>query len=264
VYIPAREGYIFGGWHLDKTLSNKVSSVTLNSNMTVYARWTKGILDPKRPDNEGVKGLVRDDHFAYIRGYPDGSVRPDRSMTRAEAAQMLYNLLEDKAMGGVTSTFTDVGSGEWYYTAVTALAIKGIINGYADGTFKPDGYMTRAEFTTMLSRFANLKSGTATFTDVGTNHWAYGYISNSSARRWVEGYPDGTFRPDQRITRSEVIKMINLVLDRFADEEFIGNSDNIKEFVDLNDTHWAYYTIMEAANAHGFERQSNFTEKWLR
>jgi len=221
----------------------------------------KVVFNYSSEDNAMIE-LIEDNHIVYINGRGGSMVSPDSNMTRAEAAQMFYNLLVDKTKGGINVSFSDVQSDGWYYTAITVLASKGVINGYPDGTYKPDGNITRAEFAAMASRFYSLMDGEVTFSDVSSDHWAYSYIANAAARGWVNGYPDGTFRPDQNITRAEVIKITNAALGRVADKNYIDSTEGINKFIDLDKSHWAYYEIMEATNAHNFS-MDNGSETWI-
>lgn len=268
-YTTTKAGYTFEGWYKESGLTTKITSVTLNNNTTVYAKWEKGAGEDETPlgntvDNTGISGLITDDHFAYINGYPDGTVGPNKNMLRSEAAQMFYNLLSDKTAGSENAVFNDVNSTAWYNGAVTTLASKGIITGYTDGSFNPNGSITRAEFSAMASRFGNLKAGSVSFNDVAADYWGYDYIVNASARGWVNGYEDGSFKPNQNITRAEVIKLTNSVLSRFADKAYVdSNSGSITQFSDLAKSHWAYYSIMEATNGHDFEASNN-VETWTK
>ena len=207
--------------------------------------------------------LEFDHHIQYIFGYPDGSVKPNGQMTRAEAAQMLYNLLIDKSEGDRKVSFSDVPEKAWYAKAVKVLASRGIINGYPDGTFKPQGEITRAEFVTLCvnfigiyegeiaegSRFANYKRA---MRDVSESSWCYEYIKSAIVYGWINGYPDGTFRPKSSITRAEVMTIMNNILLRHADEEYVAeHSDELNQFTDLqNPNAWYYYIVVEATNAH--------------
>lgn len=203
-------------------------------------------------------------HKAYITGYPDGTVGPDRSITRAEAATMFYNLLTDKSAD--KRLFADVPMDQWYAKPVTTLAGLGIISGYPDGTFKPNSPITRAEFVTMAMNFANAEKGTAcSFPDVSENIWYYGAVAGATEHGWISGYPDGTFGPERNITRGEVASIINRMENRAADISFIlENLDELHTFSDLPFQHWAYGSMMEAANGHNYVRESaNAYEVWV-
>ena len=219
--------------------------------------------DPTDPDQTGVSDLLEtDDHIQYLFGYPDGSFGPDRNMTRAEAAQMFYNLLKNKNVDAEPA-FDDVPDGAWYATPVNVMAELGIVNGVGDDKFEPNREITRAEFTTMAMRFADVPSGGVNiFTDVAPSDWFYSYVVNSIQYGWIEGYGDGTFRPDRLITRAEVTTIVNRMLDRQADMAFvIQNRDKLTKFTDLTTEHWAYYTIVEATNEHDYKKPA-IGEDW--
>ncbi len=219
--------------------------------------------DPTDPDQTGVADLLEtDDHIQYLFGYPDGSFGPDRNMTRAEAAQMFYNLLKNQNVDAEPA-FDDVPDGAWYATAVNIMAELGIVDGVGDDKFEPNREITRAEFTTMAMRFADVPSGGVNiFTDVAPSDWFYSYVVNSIQYGWIEGYGDGTFRPDRLITRAEVTTIVNRMLDRQADMAFvIQNRDKLTKFTDLTTEHWAYYTIVEATNEHNYKKPA-IGEDW--
>ena len=219
--------------------------------------------DPTDPDQTGVADLLEtDDHIQYLFGYPDGSFGPDRNMTRAEAAQMFYNLLKNQNVDAEPA-FDDVPDGAWYATAVNIMAELGIVNGVGDDKFEPNREITRAEFTTMAMRFAKVPSGGVNiFTDVAPSDWFYSYVVNSIQYGWIEGYGDGTFRPDRLITRAEVTTIVNRMLDRQADMAYvIQNRDKLTKFTDLTTEHWAYYTIVEATNEHNYKKPA-IGEDW--
>ncbi len=201
-------------------------------------------------------------HNAYISGYPDGTVGPDKTITRAEAAVMFYNLLDEKS--GYLNTFTDVPADQWYSDAVITLAGMGVVNGYLDGTFRPDSPITRGEFVTMAVNFAKAGKGTyCSFTDVSDNMWYYGAVAKASQMGWIGGYPDGSFGPERYITRAEVTVIINRMENREADMNFISkNINDLNTFTDLSSDHWAYGSMMEAASGHNYVRSGENSEMW--
>lgn len=222
-------------------------------------------VDPKPEPDDGDTGvgdwLDMREHDAYLSGYPDGTFRPENDMTRAEAAQMFYNLLLDKDVSSDTR-FLDVPADAWYTDAVNALAALGIINGYEDGTFRPNDTITRAEFVAMSMRFAD-KPGSYRnpFTDVRSSAWYFEAVTGAAYYGWLEGYPDGTFKPDANITRSEVATAVNRMLERSADEDYVDeNADSLVTYTDLAETHWAYYDVMEASNTHDYTKTAE--ENW--
>ena len=218
-----------------------------------------GIADP---DDTGVADwLNTEDHEVFLNGYPDGSFGPDRSMTRAEVAAMFSNLLLDKNVP-ITTSFSDVAEDAWYADAVNMLASLDMIAGYEDGTFRPDAPITRAEFTAIAMRFADATpEGENIFSDVHAGDWFYDVVVGSIQYGWIGGYEDGTFRPQNTITRAEVTAITNRMLGRVADEAFIDAADELRSFGDLSDAHWAYYSIMEATNAHDYTT-SDGVEEW--
>ena len=215
------------------------------------------------PDDTGVSGwLNTKDHMAYLAGYPDGAFGPDRNMTRAEAAQMFYNLLLDKDVT-TTVTFADVDDGAWYAEAVHTLASLGILNGVGDGRYEPERAITRAEFTAIAMRFAKAPAiGEVRFTDVRENDWFYADVAGAVQYGWIEGYGDGTFRPGSSITRAEVTAIVNRMLGRRADTAFLAaHAEDLTAFTDLTSRHWAWETIMEAANGHAWDKRGG-AEVW--
>lgn len=204
------------------------------------------------PRDNGVAGLLTvDDHIAFMQGRSAEVFAPGENMTRAEAAQMFYNLLKDKNGKG-TETFADVAPDAWYAKAVTALAELGVVSGVGEGKFAPDRTITRAEFVVIATRFADYAPGTAGYSDVGEDFWAYEAIGTASYYGWINGYTDGTFRPLALITRAEAAKVVNAMLGRSADKRFIDQAEGLKLFPDVSRDNWAFYEIAEATNAHRF------------
>ena len=201
-------------------------------------------------------------HPAYLSGYEDGSFAPDSGMTRAEAAQMFYNLLLDKDVP-VTAAFSDVPADAWYADAVNALASLGILQGVGEGVFAPGRPITRAEFAAIALRFTDARpAGQDVFSDVGPGDWFCGDVSSAAALGWINGYEDGSFRPWNSISRAEVAAVVNRMLGRSPDRQFIdANPGSLLLFKDLAPGHWAYYQIVEAANAHDY-LLSGGAESW--
>ena len=201
---------------------------------------------------------------AYIVGYPDGTVRPNGNMTRAEAAAVFARLLAEKNgdhLGGYDAArFPDIPVGVWYAPAVRYLSGYGIATGYADKTFRPNQAITRAEFTAMAVKFfavygdgnAEIMKKYDGFKDVLSGDWAAKYIEDAAKRGWIIGYGDGLFHGNARITRAEVVTLVNNLLDRTPDETYIEeNLRRLNTFTDLkNMGYWAYFELMEAANSH--------------
>ena len=202
--------------------------------------------------------LETEDHAAYLSGYSDGTFYPAGQITRAEAAQLFYNLLREGPQ--LTADFSDIGVNRWYTVPVRALASLGAIQGYSDGTFRPDDNITRAEFVTIASRFSAMAEGELKFSDVGEQSWARKYIVSACAHGWISGYPDGTFRPNGNITRAEAVKVMNAMLGRSADA-FVKTIYYTVEFGDVARTYWAYPEICEAATPHHYKVE-NGAEHW--
>ena len=217
------------------------------------------------PDDTGVSGwLNTDDHMAYLSGYPDSLFGPDNNMTRAEVAQMFYNLLLDKDVP-ITVSFDDVDSSTWYATAVNTLGSLGIIAGVGDNQFAPERSITRAEFATIATQFAHVQAvDVDSFSDVNEGDWFYNYVATAAQYGWIGGYPDGTFKPNNSITRAEVTTIVNRMLGRSADADYLErHAEDLVQFGDLTSDHWAYDQIMEATNAHAYDKVSG-GEDWTR
>ena len=218
--------------------------------------------EPRLPDNKPEAPAVLN-HLSYVCGMGDALFMPEKNMTRAEAAQMLYGLLENKNVP-VNKKFADVPDDAWYAKAVGALASMQVITGFPDGGFKPGSNITRAEFVTMLTRFmdAPVSAQTARFDDVAAGHWASAFIEAAAAKGWVMGYGDGTFKPDDEITRAEAVTATNKAVGRFPDKAFIDNHPQLLRFTDVPVSHWAFYEIMEAYHSHKYTADGRF-ENWM-
>ncbi|VEJ35981.1 Endo-1,4-beta-xylanase A precursor [Aedoeadaptatus ivorii] len=205
------------------------------------------------------------DHFAYLFGYPDSTFRPDKSMTRAEVAAMFVRLME-KAPDASAVSFKDVAPSAWYYDYIAKAEAAGILKGYEDGSFRPQGEITRAEFAAIATRFDKLSPAPIAFTDVANDYWAHDAIAAAYGKGWIAGYEDNTFRPAQNIKRSEVATLTNRVLNRYADKDWVqANRQAIVNFTDVNENHWAFYPITEATNGHDYTRKSDGkNETWIR
>ena len=200
--------------------------------------------------------LNTEDHYAYIIGYAeDGTVRPQANITRAEVATIFFRLLTDEARDQFWSTsnnFTDVAADAWYNNAISTMVNAGIIQGYEDGTFRPNANITRAEFAAIASRF--MSSGYDVeedlFTDIA-NHWARDNINDAAMTKWINGYPDGTFLPDKAITRAEAVTLVNNVLQRKPDADHM--LDSMIKWPDNPESAWYYEAIQEATNSHDYD-----------
>lgn len=208
------------------------------------------------------------DHYAYLMGYPDGTVRPGGSITRAEATTIFFRLLTEESRSQFWATenrYSDVSAGRWYNNAVSTMTRAGIVNGYPDGTFRPNAPITRAEMAKIIALFAKLEPSAERFPDTA-GHWAEPYIRLAAGSGWIEGYPDGTFRPNQSITRAETVTMIDRVLERVPkDESRLLPHETMMTFPDCRPGQWFYIAVQEAANSHIYERaasEQHGDEQW--
>ena len=254
---PTRESYTFTGWYADKALTQKITSVTMNSDKTVYAGWeATGV-----PDK-----LNGDDHFAYVVGYSDSTVRPNANISRAEVATIFFRLLKSDIRDGnltADNEFSDVSDGQWHNKAISTMAKLGIVKGRRADRFDPDASITRAEFAAICARF-NTKpvENSGSFSDI-SGHWAENEIERAAAFGWISGYPDGTFRPDARITRAEAMTMINRVLCRMPQSKS-DLLDSMVTWPDNKPSDWHYLAVQEATNSHDFDRQGEVGESWTK
>ena len=244
--IPTRAGFSFLGWYADAGLTQLVTKVTMDSDKTVYASW--------KEDETPV--LEKGDHFAYIIGYKDGYVRPNRNISRAEVATIFFRLLTDDAREkywSSTNNYSDVKDTDWCNNAISTLSNMGILKGYEDGTFHPNAPVTRAEFAVIAARFSDgAADDYATFSDVPNDYWATKEIAKAAKLGWIKGYTDGTFRPTNNITRAEVMTLVNRVLERGVDEE--GLMEDAIQWADNKPGDWYYYDVQEATNSHEYVR----------
>lgn len=218
------------------------------------------------PDEEipaGLPQLNKEDHFQYIQGYPDGTVKPLAYITRDEVAAVFYRLLDKDYRESIkteTHDFSDVVADRWSNRYIATLANGGIVTGYEDGTFRPGNYITRAEMAVIASRFDKLTPFESDqFSDIA-GHWANKYINSAAAKGWIKGYSDGTFKPDQYITRAEFVTLVNNVLGRKVTKGEI--LPDAKKFPDLPEDAWYYEAMMEAINSHYYYRLEDDTEDW--
>ena len=248
--VPSREGYTFTGWYADAELTDHITEIKMTSNKTVYAGWEAAEV----PD-----WLNGDDHFAYVTGYPDGTVKPQNNISRAEVATIFFRLLMPEIRDEnltQTSQFTDVSADAWYNTAVSTMAELGIINGRTADSFAPDASITRAEFAAICARFdTNERDGDSNFSDIA-GHWAEAEIEQAATLGWINGYSDGTFHPDNAITRAEAMTMINRVLQRLPETED-DLLDDMNVWPDNQPSAWYYLAVQEATNSHDFDRKDD-------
>lgn len=252
---PVREGYTFTGWYADKELTEAISSIKMTSSKTVYAGW-------KTTDTPGW--LNGDDHFAYVIGYDDGTVRPLDNITRSEVAAIFFRLLRDEVREEYltqSNTFADVTGDMWHNTAISTLAAMGILEGRSETYFDPNAPITRAEFAAICARFeADTSTSGASFPDIA-GHWAEEEIQKAASLGWILGRSDGTFGPDLPITRAEAMTMINRVLCRLPETE----DDLLEDMIVWPDNQpgaWYYLAVQEATNSHDFQRKNDIYESW--
>ena len=250
----APEGYVLSNETYTLTVSG--SRVTMNGKS----------YSPVTFVNRKAAELNRTDHFAFLVGYTDGTFGPERNMTRAEVTTMFARLLTEQIEADQTysNTFSDVPKGCWAANYIGYMQQFGVITGYSDGSFRPDAPVTRAEFAAIASRFEKLTEGSKSFTDVPDTYWAARYINFAATRGWVTGYSDGTFKPENTITRAEVAAVTCRLLERSADQNYIRSHLNeLRTFADMTESHWAYWYAMEAANGHDYTK-SGGSENWSR
>ena len=250
----APEGYVLSNETYTLTVSG--SRVTMNGK--AYS--------PVTFVNRKAAELNRTDHFAFLVGYTDGTFGPERNMTRAEVTTMFARLLTEQIEADKTysNTFSDVPKGYWAANYIGYMQQFGIITGYSDGSFRPDAPVTRAEFAAIASRFEKLTEGSKSFADVPDTYWAARYINFAATRGWVTGYSDGTFKPENTITRAEVAAVTCRLLERSADQNYIRSHFNeLRTFSDMTESHWAYWYAMESANGHDYTK-SGGSENWNR
>ena len=256
--IPSREGYIFTGWFSDETLIRKISEIQMTSDKTIYAGWKK---------TDVPNQLEGKNHFAYIIGYPDGNIHPMGKISRAETATIFFRLLKnDVRDNNLTeqNNFSDVKMEQWFCRPVSTMTKLGIIRGRSADRFEPNDFITRAEFAVICSRFdTGLDQGENNFPDI-QGHWAEAEIRRAASLGWILGQPDGTFDPDDPITRAEAMTMINRVLNRLPK----GTSallDDMNQWPDnLDAKKWYYMAIQEATNSHEYESSDTKGEKWTK
>ena len=212
-------------------------------------------------------GLNGDDHYAYIVGYPNGNVEPNGNITRAEVATIFFRLLTEEvrtANSTQSNSLSDVSRGQWFNHAISTLSSMGIVKGNPDGTFDPDAPITRAEFAAIAARFDDKNTDTSSkFTDIAS-HWAKNEIGIAANKGWINGYPDGTFRPNQYITRAEAMTLVNRVLNRLP-ENSSDLLDSMIKWPDNSDaSQWFYLAVQEATNSHYYKTKENKFEKWTK
>ena len=270
-----RAGYDFLGWATaadGNVAYHDQQSLSITQDTTLYAVWKQQPNQggsggghhnsggtQEKPDETPPTTLNDTDHYAYIVGYEDGTIRPNGHITRAEAATVFFRLLTDEARdANLTdrSPYPDVSAGAWYNKAIATLSRMGILSGYEDGSFRPNATVTRAEFAAMAARFdTEAKPVDTPFTDL-TGCWAADEIAKAYGKGWVNGYGDNTFRPNGPITRAEAVTLINRVLRRLpeTDKDLLPDE---RTWPDNPETFWGYLALQEASNSHLYDRKSD-------
>ena len=254
---PIRSGYRFEGWYYDTRLTDKVTDdVKVNKTVvTLYARWS----------SSETPGMLNDeDHFAYVQGYSDGNVHPYGLISRAETTTIFFRLLTDEVRDDnllTSNTYTDVTNDYWANTAISTMTGLGIVQGRSATTFDPKAPITRAQFAAICARFdTGVSSGRRTFSDI-SGHWAEKYIERAAELGWIQGFADGTFRPDTYITRAQAMTMINRVLNRTPEDEE-DLLEGMKVWPDCNPGDWFYLAVQEATNSHDYKDRGG--EVWTK
>lgn len=251
---PVNGGYTFDGWYTDKTYRTPYNFATpLTQDTTIYAKWFLIVL-PGVTVKKNTPKLNTADHFAYVQGYPDGTVKPAGNITRAETAAILFRLMDDasrKTYYSTKSGFRDVASGSWYNTYVATLNNAGVITDSSNGCFRPNEAITRAELAAMLAKFSETTGAANYFNDVSASYWAANAIAICAKLGWITGYPDGTFRPDKNVTRAELMAMINRATGR-APKSADAFLPGMKTWSDNTADKWYYLDVQEATNSHSY------------
>ena len=268
--------FSFNGWKKDDG-TVLTGEQQLTADLTLHGVWTftkkssgggggGGSHKPTVTIPDDVPtGLNGDDHYAYIVGYPDSTVRPQNGITRAEVATIFFRLLTDEtrnANSTKSNSYSDVAAGAWYNHAVSTLSAMGIVKGDSHGKFNPNAPITRAEFAAIAARFDDKANTTAVdFSDIAS-HWAKDEISAAANNGWINGYTDGTFRPNNKITRAEAMTLVNRVLKRLPETAEDLHNDMIKWSDNSDTSAWYYLAVQEATNSHYYGIKENKYEKW--
>ena len=275
VQTTSQSRYTFSGWRINGSGDVVTEIKDIQQDVKLIGVWTRrssgGGGGSSRPTvdipDDVPTGLNGDDHFAYIVGYPNGNVEPNGNITRAEVATIFFRLLTEKvrtANSTQSNSLSDVTRGQWFNHAVSTLSSMGIVKGHNDGTFAPNAPITRAEFAAIAARFDDKNTDTSSkFTDIAS-HWAKNEIGIAANKGWINGYPDGTFRPNQYITRAEAMTLVNRVLNRLP-ENSSDLLDSMIKWPDNSDASaWYYLAVQEATNSHAYSDKSKDDkyEKW--
>ena len=266
-YSDPAEGYVVEGTQYVVYLYRRDRGGRTPDRRDRYEREEKEVEEPiveakRKPE------LNKKDHKQYMYGYPDWTFVPAANITRGEAAAMFARLF--KEYPGLDYNYkkyyTDVDESYWGFKEVAYLSEFGILSGYSDGTFRPNNKITRAEFVKIAESFEALTWGLSPYNDVDGGHWAFRYIVSSAAKGWISGYPDGSFRPNSFISRAEAVTIVNRLLERRPDKDYIDtHKPELKPFTDLKPSYWAYYEIYEAVDGHDYNRSfTDIEEHWYR
>lgn len=271
----SRPGYTFTGWNTQKdgkgTGYSIFERVTIESDLTLYAQWKEnisgggGVVNPTIEIEDDIPPLATftTDHFAYVIGYTDGNVRPEANILRSEVTTVFFRLLNETVRydyWGTVNGYKDVPTEKWCNNSISVMTNLGVITGYPNGNFGPEDYVTRGELATIAARFARLNGSetvaSRSFSDI-SGHWAEKYILFAANVGWLSGYTDGSFRPDEYITRSEFIAIVNRMLER-SPENAGDLLSNMITWPDNKDTNkWYYLDMQEATNSHYYEFKDN-------
>ena len=273
VQTTSQSRYTFSGWRINGSGDVVTEIKDIQQDVKLIGVWTRrssgGGGGSRKPTvdipDDVPTGLNGDDHFAYIVGYPNGNVEPNGNITRAEVATIFFRLLTEEvrtANSTQSNSLSDVTRGQWFNHAVSTLSSMGIVKGHNDGTFAPNAPITRAEFAAIAARFDDKNRDTSSkFTDIAS-HWAKNEIGIAANKGWINGYPDGTFRPNQYITRAEAMTLVNRVLNRLP-ENSSDLLDSMIKWPDNSDASaWYYLAVQEATNSHYYKTKENKFEKW--
>ena len=275
VQTTSQSRYTFSGWRINGVGDVVTEIKDIQQDVKLIGVWTRrssgGGGGSSRPTvdipDDVPTGLNGDDHFAYIVGYPNGNVEPNGNITRAEVATIFFRLLTEEvrtANSTQSNSLSDVTRGQWFNHAVSTLSSMGIVKGHNDGTFAPNAPITRAEFAAIAARFDDKNTDTSSkFTDIAS-HWAKNEIGIAANKGWINGYPDGTFRPNQYISRAEAMTLVNRVLNRLP-ENSSDLLDSMIKWPDNSDASaWYYLAVQEATNSHAYSDKSKDDkyEKW--
>ena len=278
-----RPGYSFEGWNTRAdgrgTWYDAGDTIVMNEDVILYAQWDRNSSggsdndddddddDNDRPEQEDpAPELDKESHIAYVSGTPEGTIEPNAYITREEVATIFFRLLTDRSRANYITDynpFPDVDSSRWSFYPIVTMNNAGIMHGYDDGNFAPSGYITRAEFAVVAAQFSDAEyTGADLFSDI-SGHWAREYINRAASEGWISGYPDGSFGPDDYITRAQVMALVNEVLDRAPDADYMLD-DMITWPDNADESAWYYEDVQEATNSHSYvwRNSGRTSEEW--